>query len=267
MTETLDDQLKAAFNFIENGKLRRAKTTLARAVGWTEIYWNDCTFKLFPADNVSDKHFWSKGTPDELSSILKLISLAEGQKVTFWDIGANCGVYSVAISKKCAAGSRTFSFEPNPDMFKRLKKNITANKLSKSITAKNIALGAEHGELDLHIYEGNLGRATLRNDDVKAQDRKVSVPVESIESHIAKGLDGTLKLLKIDVEGYEDRILMPWINQIETLGDIDYLLIEHTHREHWQDDVLDALEAKGYLSVFVADGNTLMAGPKMTASL
>ena len=107
----------------------------------------------------------------------------------------------------------------------------------------------------------------MRDDDAKAQDRKISVPVEPIQGYIAQGLDGTLKLLKIDVEGFEDRILMPWIDQIKTLGDIDYLLIEHTHREHWQDDILDALEAKGYLSVFVGDGNTLMAGPKMATSL
>jgi FkbM family methyltransferase len=270
MTDTLDADLKAAFNFIENGKLRRAKMALARAVGWTEVEWNECTFKLFPADNVSDKHFWAKGTPDEQSSILKLVSLVEGQKITFWDVGANCGVYSVVVSKKCADGSSIFSFEPNPEMHKRLRKNLTANGLTKSkkksVETRNIALGAEHGQLDLHIYEGNLGRATLRTDDVKAQDRKITVPVEPIEDYIVQGLDGSLKVLKIDVEGYEDRILMPWVRKIDTLGDIDYLLLEHTHRAHWGEDVIDALEAKGYKSVFIGDGNTLMASPAAVAT-
>lgn len=267
MTNTTDDYIRAAFNYIDDDKLRRAKTELIKAVGWTEVQWNGCIFKLFPANNVSDKHFWAKGKPDELSSILKLISLIENKKVTFWDIGANCGVYSVAIATKAAAGSRIFSFEPNPEMFARLKKNLTANKLGKAVKPQNVALGAEKGQLDLHIFEGNLGRATLRTDDVKAQDRKISVPVEPIGQFIAQGLPGTVKLLKIDVEGFEDQVLMPWIREIDTLGDIDYLLIEHTHREHWNVDVLNALEAKGYQSIFVGDGNTLIASSDGIAAL
>jgi L-ascorbate metabolism protein UlaG (beta-lactamase superfamily) len=57
---------------------------------------------------------------------------------------------------------------------------------------------------------------------------------------------------------------MPWVQQIETLGKIDYLLIEHTHRAHWEEDVINALEAKGYQSKFVGDGNTLMASPTVS---
>ena len=258
----LADMLKDAFNHIESGKLRRAKTVLAKAVGWTEIEWNGCKFQLFPANNVSDKHFWLKETPDEQKSILELVSLSEGKKITFWDIGANCGVYSVVIAKKCAPGSRIFSFEPNPEMFKRLEDNLKLNNLNKVVSSKNIALGADRDELDLHIFEGNLGRATLRKNDAKAQDRKIKVPVEPIDEYIAQGLPDSIKILKIDVEGFEDHVLMSWINQIETLGDIDYLLIEHTHRAHWGDDILHALETRGYRSMFIADGNTLMAGPE-----
>lgn len=253
--------IKDAYHFIEMGKLRRAKNALARAVGWTEVVWNDCVFQLFPGNNVSDAHFWLKGTPDEQGSVLKLVEIAEGKKVTFWDIGANCGVYSTVIAKKCGAGSAIFAFEPNPEMFERLKGNLSANKLTASVNTLNIALGAETGTLDLHIYEGNLGRATIRTDDPKAQDRKLSVPVEPIGEYIAHGLDDSIKILKIDVEGYEDHVLMPWISAIGELGHIDYMLIEHTHRLHWGDDVLAILDQHGYQSVFVGEGNTLLASP------
>jgi FkbM family methyltransferase len=266
-SKELDKHLRDAFNFIESGKLRRAKTKLAQAVGWTEVTWESCSFKLYPANNVSDKHFWLKGIPDEQNSVLKLMSIAKNTKITFWDIGANCGVYSVLIAKNCKLGSKIFSFEPNPEMFARLETNLNANKLNGSITSKNIALGAEHGELDLYIFEDNLGRATLRNNDEKAQDRKIKVAVEPISSYLQQGLEDSVKILKIDVEGFEDKILMPWVNQIDILGDIDFLLIEHTHREHWDEDVLEALERKGYKSVFVGDGNTLMASPNAQNSL
>lgn len=43
---------------------------------------------------------------------------------TFWDIGANIGIFSMFAAKVTGPKGRVFSFEPAPDVFKLLSTNI-----------------------------------------------------------------------------------------------------------------------------------------------
>ena len=267
MASDINDHLKNAFDFLNDNKIRRAKSAIMRAVSGVEVSWEGSTFNLYPADNYSDRVFWKTGIPDEEQSIRKLLSLVSDRVVTFWDIGANCGIFSVLVGNTCKKGSKIFSFEPNPEMFRRLNNNIRANKLSTRVTLKNIALSDEVGETSLHIYEGNLGRATLRSNDDKSKDREIRVAVEPLAAYLAQAVPNSLKVIKIDVEGFEDRVLMPWINQSEKLDEVDYLLIEDAHRTQWGTDVISELMNSGFEAVFSGEGNMLLQSPSMKSRL
>jgi Met-10+ like-protein len=70
---------------------------------------------------------------------------------TVFDVGANIGVFTVLQATR---GARVFSFEPNPDSYGRLLRNVTANKLSDRVRLFPTALGDERGMGSLRVFGG-----------------------------------------------------------------------------------------------------------------
>jgi hypothetical protein len=64
--------------------------------------------------------------------------------------------------------------------------------------------------------------------------------------------------LKIDIEGYEDRALLPWLRSAPQAAWPRAIVIEHIHPEQWGEDCMAALAALGYRAVGQAEYNTLL---------
>ena len=117
----------------------------------------------------------------------------------FADVGANVGSYTVLASG--AVGAETVSFEPVPSSFNHLIDNVYLNRLVDCVTALNVAVGSESGELEMMADQDTVNRVV--NDEVYTGE-KVKVSVLSLDEI----LDGRVpKLIKIDVEGYEAEVL------------------------------------------------------------
>jgi FkbM family methyltransferase len=71
---------------------------------------------------------------------------------TVFDVGASIGVFTVL---QALQGASVFSFEPNPDSYSRLSRNITANNLNHCVQLFPTALGDERGMGDLHVTKGD----------------------------------------------------------------------------------------------------------------
>lgn len=131
--------------------------------------------------------------------------LKEGD--VFFDIGANIGLYSLFASKIIGDNSKVFAFEPTPDTFERLQKNIRLNKLT-NIKPYNIGLSSEKSELDLHIskdgYDAWNSFALL---DELTESETLKVNVDTIDSFIQTNNIVHVDLVKIDVEGWEKYVL------------------------------------------------------------
>ena len=80
------------------------------------------------------------------------------EKDTFWDIGANIGIHSIAV-KKCIPTTNVFSFEPNPKTLGQLYDNVRLNKLD--IRICGFALFNKTDTLTLHIVDDNSGMTTV----------------------------------------------------------------------------------------------------------
>jgi hypothetical protein len=72
----------------------------------------------------------------ELEDSEMLYKLVKNNDVIF-DIGANIGWYSIHLSKKLT-GANIYSFEPIPETFSKLKRNVELNKMD-NINIVNIA--------------------------------------------------------------------------------------------------------------------------------
>jgi hypothetical protein len=63
------------------------------------------------------------------------------------------------------------------------------------------------------------------------------------------GID-RIGMLKIDIEGFEDRALLPYLDKMPKESWPRYILIEVCHGKSWKRDVVAELAAKGYAEVY-----------------
>lgn len=128
-----------------------------------------------------------------------------------FDVGANVGLYSIISGKAVGAGGHVWSFEPYPPIVNYLKQNVELNKLA-NITVVEMAVAEKEDILDLHVFpEGSdvynsLGAAVRPAEQLHAV-RKIPVQVTTLDNYAYKVGIETIDLMKIDVEGVEERVL------------------------------------------------------------
>jgi len=136
----------------------------------------------------------------------------------FFDIGANCGLYSLIIANKFNK-INIYSFEPVETSYKKLIKNISINKNTENIKIYNYGLSNKNSELKMkaliknhYIQLGGFG-VVNKNDSLKNK--------YLIDANFKKGDDNfkfknKIIFLKIDVEGHEIYVLEGLTNLLKS---------------------------------------------------
>jgi len=120
----------------------------------------------------------------------------------FIDVGANLGLYTIDISRRCAV-KETIAFEPLPDNFNQLCGNIFANGLSDRVTANRSALSDRDGTATMNVDTDFTIHSTLEafgTNNAKF-DKAIDVPLIRFDNFYP--FEGRRIYLKIDVEGHE----------------------------------------------------------------
>lgn len=142
---------------------------------------------------------------DITATVLRLL----GRGDCFIDVGANLGFVTLTASRIVGHSGNVFAFEPNSALADRLKQTLLVNKIDNVIINEH-ALGDEKGEavLDLSTHSGT---ATLRNIAVSGK----KVKVHRGDDCINELAEDAWVLVKLDVEGYELRVLKGFNNLIK----------------------------------------------------
>jgi FkbM family methyltransferase len=126
------------------------------------------------------------------------------------DIGAHLGYYTLIASRLVGSNGHVYAFEPSPANYRELLGNLTRNGVA-NVTARRLAVGATH-ETAL-LYEGtgtNTGRATLSPVLIErgAEGRRqLMVDVRPVAELVPAKDFARVRVIKIDVEGYEIEVL------------------------------------------------------------
>lgn len=172
--------------------------------------WGTCHY--FTNDMFIGKSLQAYGeyNPDETEFVLALAEKAGRDKVTL-DIGANIGVISQALEH---SGFKVEAFEPQPEVFALLRKNIRG-------PAHNMALADKEGTVKMPApdfdEEYNFGSAACGT--VSKNRGGVQVPVRTLDSYNFNNVG----VIKIDVEGFEERVLRGAAETIRRCKPILYL--------------------------------------------
>lgn len=132
------------------------------------------------------------------------------------DIGAQVGVVSCFLAKK-HPGIRVLAYEPMPDNFARLERNIRSNGVGAEVTPYNLAVTGDGRDLRILANPSvNSGGASAFVGEGQETVTAKSVTLARVFEDA--GVD-RIKLLKIDCEGAEYEI----IGNGEMLDRVDYL--------------------------------------------
>jgi FkbM family methyltransferase len=125
----------------------------------------------------------------------------------FLDVGANIGYLSAIAAGLVGVGGQVHCFEPVPDYFRRVERLAEMNPRY-SIRANAGAVGEVAGNCTIYVTR-EPGQSTLVAD-YKAEPEIVStieVPVIRLDSYLTERAIESVRLIKIDAEGFELPIL------------------------------------------------------------
>ncbi len=202
-------------------------------------------------DNYSEKKFVFTPWRYDLEEREMLSSLlANGGN--FIDIGANVGLYTLTAAKamKGQAG-RIIAIEPNPPTLKRLNDNLSFNQqlTEGRVRVLDVGVADREGSFELFLDTSNLGASSIsdRNRSKNTAENKDSISIRClplIDILDQEGID-KIKALKIDIEGAEDKALLPFLDECSAPQLPDAIFIENS--EHlWTMDLFSKIRSKGY---------------------
>ena len=119
--------------------------------------------------------------------------------VTFIDVGANIGFYSLVLSLS-QPGLPVVAFEPNPRIFRLLQSNLRLNNFD-HICCHPVALSDQDGSAKLHLTDSDMS-ASLETD-FQLETETVEVTTTTLDSYLGRQPVSGPLFIKVDVEGHE----------------------------------------------------------------
>ena len=177
------------------------------------------------------------------------------------DVGANNGFfYSLQVARR-HPGARVFAFEPDPQILPHLRRNVRRNGLENQIEIIAQAVSDAVGQLRLTAGLGASGYL-LGHDD---PDPGVAVAVTTLDAFAQQRRLDRIDLIKIDIEGHEERMLQgsrSVLREFEPILVLE-LLDQHLRRSgSSRARVERLLDEVGYSVRLVADSNDAVAIPR-----
>jgi FkbM family methyltransferase len=169
----------------------------------------------------------------------------------FIDVGANVGTFALPMACHVGPAGRVVAIEPHPLSHARLAFNAQASQFS-HVALVAVAAGDQDGELLLATDDQNLGASAI------SREAGLRVPARQLYSILQEQGVAAIDALKIDVEGYEDRVLMPFFRDAPASLWPKAVVIEHLEANEWLDNCLDEMMSRGYQVAGKTRSNTLL---------
>lgn len=214
---------------------------------------------------ISDEQVWSKVQGGEVLASLNdyvgkavyyvgeldrkiswICSRLVEQGDTVLDIGANIGIVTLHLSQLTKKNGMVYSFEPNPYLVSILKETIVRNSLT-NVQLFPVALGNKPSMLELEIPEGNMGAASLVRRNTSINHKMVKVEVNTLSNIVEHEKIKNIKLIKIDVEGFEASVFAGGLSVLKEVKPTAILFeLNQYSGSFWQQPVVEILQECGY---------------------
>lgn len=182
------------------------------------------------------------------------------------DVGANIGIFTLAMGRAVGATGRVFAYEPNPEVVALLRDNVYLNENRRVLTAevrvRPVAAGAASGTSTLTARAKHRGMGTLGHSDggsAPGGSTVHEIEVVTLDDELSHLTEVTL--VKIDVEGHEIEVLTGMARLLEQrrVRFVDLELVDSHAGRSW-DRLADELrrlqhELGGRFHTIAGDGS------------
>lgn len=171
---------------------------------------------------VSKELYYKKCWEREETEFFKKIIL-NGMNII--DIGANIGYFSILFSKWVGDKGKVFAFEPDPENFRFLVKNIQAN-ICHNIIPINKAVSNNDGKIFLFQSATNKGDHRIIDAKIIPEDvirNKIEIEATRLDSSFSP--EQKIDLIKMDIQGAEG-LALEGMTQILSRNHKMYLFTE-----------------------------------------
>jgi FkbM family methyltransferase len=162
----------------------------------------------------------------------------KGEEGTFYDIGANIGIYSL-FAAYTATKINVYSFEAVSSNFIALRQNAALNNF-KNIFPFNVALSSKNSLEELFLSDLRVANSGAQLHD-PINEKKESFKQVGVEKVLSFSIDQLIKefkfpvpnYVKLDVDGHESFILLGMKNTLKNVQ-LKSLLVEFNNRDEFE---------------------------------
>jgi FkbM family methyltransferase len=174
------------------------------------------------------------------------------------DVGANVGTYAMPLARHVGASGKVIAIEPHPVTHARLAFNRAASGFTQVVLVA-AAAGSADGDLMIETDGDNLGASHIVSG--ARSSNALRVPSLRLQRILVEAGAGHIDALKIDVEGYEDRVLTGFFKEAPSSLWPRAVVIEHLSRNEWLADCIADMRQRGYVETGKTRSNTMLVKP------
>lgn len=168
---------------------------------------NDIQYELDLSENIDSSLYFRGVYEKETTRTLRQHILPN---MVVFEVGANVGAHTFEIAKLLTDGGRLYSFEPTGYAFKKLSRNHALNSFS-NVVLERIALSDRNETRTLQRSTSPDTQPFRASWDIKTKEPKDrsldTITFETLDHYCERMHVDRLDLLKIDVDGYEARVM------------------------------------------------------------
>jgi FkbM family methyltransferase len=250
----------AIISLAQRSRLKRGafRPMLSRLVnllraGPVDVQYQGASFRFYHQASATERG--ALFNPDYNIEELDFLRAHTPDGGVFVDVGANVGTYAMVLARHVGAGGKVIAIEPHPITHARLAFNRTASNFAQVVLVA-AAAGPSDGELMIETDGDNLGASHIVSGD--RTGHAIKVPSLRLQRILEDSGVSHVDALKIDVEGYEDRVLTGFFQQAPSSLWPRAVVIEHLSRNEWLDDCIADMHARGYTEIAKTRSNTLL---------
>ncbi len=142
----------------------------------------------------------------ELRRLFEAADLSGGVCV---DVGANIGLHTISMSRLAGDRGKVYAFEPESRNFKILEHNLRRNGI-RNVSAVQNAVGDREGSCRLAVHPSNYGDHRIAASGPVPESNLShwqDLPMTTLDTALATVPAGSVKLIKIDVQGFEFHVV------------------------------------------------------------
>jgi FkbM family methyltransferase len=216
--------------------------------------------RLYPDNNVVERKALLRPDHFDAQEREHLQRVMSKAGAVFVDVGGNAGLYSLDAALHAGDGATIVMIEPDADLIARFNFNLNearrGGRISPSLNVQTVAAAISDrdgsGVLSASGDEGS------RNLVAGTAAAGLAVQLRTLLSVVRDARADHIDIMKIDVEGHEDKVLPPFLRDAPQSLWPGLIIIEHLQRALWRPDCIAGALARGYGIVKTTRNNTFL---------